>query len=99
MPARTDVERESPDAARVFVFAGPTLATSERARALVRPYTLKRPIRRQDLPRLLETESEGPPGVLVIVDGVFHDNLAVGQQATYSSTGSPAAFQSSIPPA
>jgi hypothetical protein len=71
MPARTDVEN-------VFVFAGPTLASSERARALVRPYKLKRPIRRQDLPRLLEAEREGPPGVLVIVDGVFHDNLSVG---------------------
>ena len=73
----------------VYIFAGPTLASSDQARSLVRPCELRRPIRRQDLPRLLaaEKESARAPGVLVIVDGVFHDNLAVGHAEIRDALG------------
>jgi len=60
----------------VVVFVGPTLATSRRARALARRVRVRRPVRRHDLAKLVEERRR--PGVVAIVDGVFHDTLAVG---------------------
>src|ERR1700730_15150065 len=60
----------------VVMFVGPTLATSPRARTLARSYALRRPVRRDDIARLVRGRRK--PGVIVIVDGVFHDTLAVG---------------------
>ncbi len=61
---------------RVYLFAGPTLATSERARALARAVHLRPPVERTDIARL--TARVKRPGVVVIVDGLFHEKLAVG---------------------
>jgi hypothetical protein len=60
----------------IVFFAGPTMAPSARARALAKPYRVRPPARRNDVAKLVETERQ--PGVMVIVDGVFHDKLAVG---------------------
>jgi hypothetical protein len=68
MPRRADK--------RVVIFVGPTLATSERVRALARPYRLRPPVERTDVAKLVAKTSEA--GVLVIVDGLFHERLAVG---------------------
>ncbi len=59
----------------VFLFVGPTMATSGRARALARGLKVRRPVQRADVERL--TERHRRPGVLVIVDGLFHDTLSV----------------------
>ncbi len=61
---------------RLFLFAGPTLAASPRARELARPFRVRPPVKRFDVAKIIETR--GRPGVLVIVDGVFHDTLAIG---------------------
>ena len=62
---------------RVVMYVGPTMAPSPRARALARgSVRVRPPVRRLDVAKLVEAERE--PGVLVIVDGVFHDKLAVG---------------------
>jgi len=58
------------------VFVGPTLAPCPRARARVRPLRLRPPVKRSDVARWIDTHDE--PGIIVIVDGVFHDTLAVG---------------------
>jgi hypothetical protein len=57
-------------------FVGPTLAGSARARALLRGTNKKPPIKRHDVEKLVGAEKK--PGTIVIVDGVFHDTLAVG---------------------
>jgi hypothetical protein len=68
MPGRSDLD--------VTILGGPTRATSARARSLARPYRLRRPVGRGDTTELLRTRKR--PGVLVIVDGLFHETLAVG---------------------
>jgi hypothetical protein len=60
----------------VVLFVGPTMATSARARALARSVEVRRPVRRGDIAALVE--AGGRRRDLVIVDGVFHDSLAVG---------------------
>jgi hypothetical protein len=60
----------------IVLFVGPTLATSPRAHALTKGCVLRRPARRGDVARLVASAAR--PGVLAIVDGVFHDALAVG---------------------
>ncbi len=65
-----------PRDADVVMFVGPTLATSRRARSVARPFRLRRPVRRHDLEKLVEERVR--PGVVAIVDGVFHDTLAIG---------------------
>jgi hypothetical protein len=60
---------------KVTLFVGPTLATA-RARELARPFRQRPPVKRLDVQRLIETDKT--PGVLVVVDGLFHDTLAVG---------------------
>lgn len=64
------------EGSRVVMFAGPTLAASARRRTLVRGIRVRRPVRRRDVETLVSSAHE--PGVLVLVDGVFHDSLAVG---------------------
>jgi hypothetical protein len=62
--------------AKPFLFVGPSLATSPRGRSLARAaFQVRRPIRRGDVEALLARHRRG---TLVIVDGVFHDTLAVG---------------------
>jgi hypothetical protein len=64
--------------ADVFLFAGPTLA---RARAVAPGlrlgdgWQLRPPARRGDVPELVAAR---PPGTIVLVDGMFHFDLAVG---------------------
>jgi hypothetical protein len=60
----------------VVVFVGPTMARSPRAAALTRRLKVRPPVRRQDIAKLVATGRA--PGVIVIVDGVFHHTLAVG---------------------
>jgi hypothetical protein len=69
MPARAPEKR-------IVMFVGPTLASSATARKLARAFDLRRPVRRDDIAKL--TEGKRKPGTVVIVDGVFHDTLAVG---------------------
>jgi hypothetical protein len=64
------------DEVDVVMFAGPTLAASARARKLLRGIRLRRPVRRRDVEALVASRRK--PGVAVLVDGVFHDSLAVG---------------------
>jgi hypothetical protein len=64
---------------RPTLFVGPTLASlgsTPRARSLTRGLRLRRPVRRRDIETLVAERTK--PGVIVIVDGVFHDTLAVG---------------------
>jgi hypothetical protein len=64
---------------RPVMFVGPTLATlPPSARSLCRAsgLQLRRPVRRNDVDELIRSRKK--PGVFVIVDGVFHDTLAVG---------------------
>jgi hypothetical protein len=61
------------------MFVGPTLATAPtKVKALCRAsgFQLRRPVRRHDIAELMEGRRK--PGLVVIVDGVFHDTLAVG---------------------
>jgi hypothetical protein len=69
--------RAPPDE-RVVLFAGPTLAASAHAQTLVRRrrWRVRPPVRRLDVAKL--TAAERRPGIIVIVDGLFHDTLAVG---------------------
>jgi hypothetical protein len=60
----------------LVMFAGPTLAASAHARTLARPFRVRPPARRFDVATLLHARPR--PRVIVIVDGVFHDALAVG---------------------
>jgi hypothetical protein len=65
--------------ARAVIFLGPTLATlPARTRASCRAsgFQIRRPVRRGDIDLLLASRRK--PGLVVIVDGVFHDTLAVG---------------------
>jgi hypothetical protein len=60
----------------VYLFVGPTMATSPRARALARNVRVRQPVKRADIERLVSRRPR--PGVLAIVDGLFHDTLSVG---------------------
>jgi hypothetical protein len=60
-------------AERAFIFVGPTLAAS--ARKLPRGVAAKPPVARGNVARIAE---RAKPGVMIIVDGVFHETLAVG---------------------
>lgn len=60
----------------VCFFVGPTLARSERARDLLRGFCRRPPAKRGDVARFVS--GQRTPGVLVIVDGLFHHTLAVG---------------------
>ncbi len=82
MQSRTE-EAAAPK--HLVMYAGPTLASSERARALVQEFDVRRPVRRRDVPELLA--SHPVPGVLVVVDGVFHDHLAVGHAELRDALG------------
>lgn len=57
------------------IFAGPSL--NDRSRFLIKnlDLDLKKPVRRHDIPHLLET---GFQGNIILVDGVFQQDLAVG---------------------
>lgn len=68
MPGQADAD--------LVLFVGPTMATSARARALARRLRVRRPVRRGDLARLAAKTRK--PGIVAIVDGVFHGTLAVG---------------------
>jgi hypothetical protein len=61
----------------VLLFAGPTLSRARLISAALPldGIELEPPIRRGDLPRVTRRRV---PGVMAIVDGVFHDALAVG---------------------
>lgn len=64
---------------RPTMFVGPTLAAlPASARALCKKggFRLCRPVRRHDVAELVRAQRK--PGLIVIVDGVFHDTLAVG---------------------
>jgi hypothetical protein len=80
MPARAREKREKKRDDHVVIFGGPTIAGNAEARALAKPFRLRRPIRRGDVDALVDAQKKArkKPGVLVIVDGVFHDTLAVG---------------------
>src|SRR5580700_6059608 len=70
---------------RPHLFVGPTLASSPRARLLTKGFRLHRPIRRHDIDALLAERRQ--PGIVVIVDGVFHDTLAVGHAEIRTALG------------
>jgi hypothetical protein len=58
-----------------ILFAGPTHATlKDKHGAMVAGFELRSPAQRGDVLALLNTR----PGILVLVDGVFHQSLAVG---------------------
>jgi hypothetical protein len=58
----------------VTIFVGPTL--SARARPLLRGLRQRPPVKRRDVEKLVARART--PGVIVLVDGVFHDTLSVG---------------------
>ena len=62
------------------MFVGPSLGGSARARALAtaQGVRLRPPVKRRDLSTFLAKMRRRRPGVICIVDGVFHDRLAVG---------------------
>jgi len=62
------------------MFVGPTLGEGRRARALAKKHgvRLRPPVKRRDLSTFLGQAGRRRPGVVCIVDGVFHDRLAVG---------------------
>jgi hypothetical protein len=62
------------------MFVGPTLGEGRRARTLAaaQGVRLRPPIKRHDLSNFLAEVGRRMPGVICIVDGVFHDRLAVG---------------------
>jgi hypothetical protein len=64
----------------VFLFAGPTLRASARARPLTRGVRVRPPVQRFDVESLVEEHRRARrrPGVIVLADGLFHDTLAVG---------------------
>jgi hypothetical protein len=66
--------------ADVVMFVGPTLGESVRARALAAAQGVRLcpPVKRRDLSGFLAKARRQRPGVICIVDGVFHDRLAVG---------------------
>jgi hypothetical protein len=59
----------------VFLFAGPTLAPIARKKGVLAGLHAKPPVKRLDVAKLVARRR---PGVLAIVDGVFHEELAVG---------------------
>ncbi len=62
-------------ASELHLFAGPTLAALSNSKlALAESFEVLPPIKRGDLPLLCRDRT---PGVLVIVDGVFHNALSV----------------------
>jgi hypothetical protein len=69
----------------VVIFAGPTLAASARASAVARRYRVRPPVRRGDVAGLVAARAR--PGVLVLVDGLFHDTLAVGHAEIREAIG------------
>ena len=62
------------------MFVGPTLGDGRRARALAKRHGVRLlpPVKRRDLSNFLSKAGRRRPGVVCIVDGVFHDRLAVG---------------------
>ena len=70
------MRRQVDGAGGLIFFAGPTLAASPRARELIAPYRVRPPVRRFDVAKLADARDR--PHTIVIVDGVFHDSLAVG---------------------
>jgi hypothetical protein len=62
------------------MFVGPTLGEGRRARILAKKHgvRLRPPVKRLDLSTFLRKVGRRRPGVVCIVDGVFHDRLAVG---------------------
>ena len=69
----------------VVVFAGPTLASSARARALAAGFDVRPPVKRDDVAKLVASRAR--PGILAIVDGVFHEALAVGHAEIRDAVG------------
>ena len=66
--------------ADVVMFVGPTLGEGRRARTLAAKHgvRLRPPVKRRDLSTFLSKAGRRRPGDVCIVDGVFHDRLAVG---------------------
>ncbi|HLK58925.1 MAG TPA: TfuA-like protein [Chthonomonadaceae bacterium] len=61
---------------KTYLFVGPTLNdVAPSALALWKELALLPPVQRGDVAKLAKQER---PGIMVIVDGVFHDRLAVG---------------------
>jgi len=62
------------------MFVGPSLGEGGRARTLAtaQGVRLRPPVKRRDLSTFLAKTRRRRPGVICIVDGVFHDRLAVG---------------------
>jgi hypothetical protein len=71
--------------AAITVFVGPTLASSPSAGKRRRGVHRRPPIRRHDMERLVR--AAGRPGIVAIVDGVFHDTLAVGHAEIREALG------------
>jgi hypothetical protein len=67
MPAFTMVRRK-------LIYAGPTCASIPRELIASAGFELLPPAQRGDIPQALG----GPPGIMVLVDGRFHQSLAVG---------------------
>ncbi len=64
-----------------ILFAGPTLAGIEQLHSLLpEGATLLPPVRRGDLPPVDCPPRGTPAGVIAIVDGLFHQHLAVGHR-------------------
>jgi hypothetical protein len=61
----------------VFLFAGPTLARDHGSVQIPADVRLLPPVGRGDVDALVQQEL---PGVAVLVDGLFHDRLAVGHE-------------------
>lgn len=59
----------------IVIYAGPSLNSNSTSLIKEKSLDLRPPIKRHDIPELL---SEGFEGTIVIVDGVFHQNLALG---------------------
>src|SRR5207245_3105902 len=61
---------------KCLIFAGPTLNDANALRAVAREgIEVLPPVRRGDIEEIVSTH---PPGVMVIVDGLFHQCLSVG---------------------
>ena len=60
-----------------YLFVGPTLYREDKALTIPPHIQVMPPVRRGDIERIT---AEAPPGVFVIVDGMFHQDLAVGHR-------------------
>ena len=65
-----------PNAPDVFLFVGPTLGPIAREARLPAGVRLLPPVKRLDVAKVVARRRR--PGVIAIVDGVFHEELAVG---------------------